>query len=481
MQQKPNQVIFALATSSSRSALHIHRISGPGCWELTTPILRHRSGKAVDHTKLTPRHTYYFNLVTEAEELIDDVIVTFYPETYSYSGESLIEITSHGNPLIDMSIQSRLRRLGMEDARPGEFTQRAYFNGRLDLTQAESVAALVASDTFGGLNLARAGSDGSIERSIAPIRQNLVELRAQLEAQIDFAEDEVGAIPWDDLHSLCLSGAKRLVALEQSFDRGKKLREGLTIAIVGRPNAGKSSLYNAILSEDRALVSTEMGTTRDLLRERLHIRGRDFLLIDTAGVRETDHELEQLGISRGQSAARAADVVLIVVDVSAPDWSRIQPVALLAAKTEDSVKDTQRQVIILNKIDCVSDETALERKACAQSSTGITVLTASRDHTTEIESLLCQYYDEIMSQPTVPDVAEDATTRATLISARQHDATQRARHHLEQAAKLVEKHAFPEIIASEVIACEDALEELMGRVDVNEIFSTIFSKFCIGK
>jgi tRNA modification GTPase len=481
MQQIPNQVIFAMATSASRSALHIHRITGPNCWELTTPILRHRNGKAVNHKELKPRHSYYFNLVNETNELIDDVIVNFYADGSSYSGESLIEITSHGNPLIDMSIQSRLRQLGMVDARPGEFTQRAYFNGRLDLTQAESVAALVASDTYGGLNLARAGSDGSIERAIAPIRQNLLELRAQLEAQIDFAEDEVGAIPWTELHALCSSGAKRLVTLEQSFDRGKKLREGLTIAIVGRPNAGKSSLYNAILSEDRAMVSEEMGTTRDLLRERLHIRGRDFLLIDTAGVRETNHQLEQLGISRGQNAARAADVVLIVVDASAQDWSNIQPDVLLAAQTGDSIKETQRRVIVLNKIDCISDETALERKAWAKASTGMTALTASRDHTTEIESQLCHYYDEIMSQPTERDAAGAATTRATLISARQRDATQRARKHLEQAAKLVNERAFPEIIASEVIACEDALVELMGRVDVNEIFSTIFSKFCIGK
>lgn len=481
MQQLPDQVIFALATASSRSALHIHRISGPDCWAITCPILRHRNGQLIEPTEIKARHSYYLNLVAENGGLIDDVVVTFYARGASYSGEQLVEITSHGNPLIDVRIQSRLRQLGMLDARPGEFTQRAYFNGRLDLTQAEAIAALVAADTYGGLTLARASSDGSIERAIAPIRQNLVELRAQLEAQIDFAEDEVGSVPWQVLRELCLSGTRQLMTLEQSFDRGKKLREGLAIAIVGRPNAGKSSLYNAILAEDLALVSSEMGTTRDLLRERLHIRGRDFLLIDTAGVRETTHALEQLGISRGQRAARAADVVLIVVDVSTPNWMNIEPLAILGMQQKDSAKHEFRLILVLNKTDTISAETASEYQRWAQATTGLTVVTASREQTADVETLLCKCYDEILSQASQPTDAGQSANNATLISARQHDATRRAREHLAQAEALVNDQAFPEIIASEVIACENALEDLIGRVDVNEIFATIFSKFCIGK
>ena len=495
-------IIFALACSADRSGLHIHRISGPGCFASICAALEsmppragyNQSGTLAPTSQKTrpftaqmikPRHAHYLQFVAASGATIDDVVVTFYKGPASYTGEDSCEITAHGNPLIAAQIHSRLRELGFSDAKPGEFTQRAYLNGKLDLTQAEAVAALIEADTAGGLELARASSQGSIQREVSEIRTSLVSLRAQLEARIDFSEDEVGAPPWPLIASLCGGVIKQLQTLEASYERGKKIREGLRISLAGAPNAGKSSLYNALLAEDAAIVSEEMGTTRDVLRERFFIKGRDFILSDTAGIRsshETTGAIEQQGIERTFREMKQAAVVLAVFDLAKYSEERsgtalLQDLDQLTGQL--GLTNSQQVLLVLNKTDLVPLPIARSmQKFCCERN--IVTICCNKDDIFELEEALCQAYDRSFDLAK-NDTRAGAPEGATLISTRQRDQVRRALRHIQHAASLCQEQAYLEILASEVIGCEEALIDLLGRVDIGEVFQEIFTNFCIGK
>ena len=490
--------IFALATSPARAALHLFRISGADSWACLTPHLRKSSGsasKTMAPDQIEPRRPKHLLFVAPDGVVIDDVVVTFFKGPQSFTGEDSAELTSHGNPLIAAQIQSALRDTGLREALPGEFTQRAFRNGKLDLVQAEGIAAIVQAETAGGIQLARAAASGNLSHVFEPIRRDLINVRAHLEAHIDFSEDEVGHIDWPRIKDLCLTADDSLQHLEHSYTRGCKIRDGLGILLVGAPNAGKSSLYNALLRQDRALVSEEKGTTRDILRERLIIDGRDFVLLDSAGLRSTDNRIESLGIERTWDELNKADIVLVVIDLSQTEllesllsthgpmdpW---QLLSHLSSKTdtlqaESSDAKEKEFVLVLSKADLVPKSTAqtLAHRIEKRMNHGIVVV--SVQNITELEQALIRAYDRA-THSSVSGGSSHALNK-TLTTARQRDAVRLARTALHRALEQCEPHGLPEMVASDVIACQQVLEEITGRIAPDDIFQKIFSSFCIGK
>lgn len=506
-QHQDNDPIFALACSPSRAALHFFRVSGPGCWAKLVAVLRVLHGPeqgqwlGADHIR--PRRAQHLSLCAVDGSVIDDVVVTFFAPGSSYTGEESAEFTSHGNPLIAARIHTRLRQAGLRDAMPGEFTQRAYHGGKLDLIQVEAIAALVQAETLGGLELARQAANGAIASDLAPLRQALLDARTELEARIDFAEDEVGSLPWPRLVEACERAHMQLARLEASYSRGRLIMDGLGIALLGAPNAGKSTLYNALLREDRALVSDQKGTTRDVLRERLRIDGRDFILLDTAGLHASEDKLEVMGMSRTRDAARTASIVVVVMDLSSPDVqtkirnhdipSLMRPFLPVALPQSDEAASTAvgpqpTLLTAFTKSDCVEPNVLEELSAALDLRNTSRCIVCCQHDVSSLEALLIATYDELTQNPehgeSAPGHHTSTTSHSlsgTLISARQRDAVASAREHLHRAQQGCINKDYPETIASDIMSCETALSELMGKLTPDEIFHNIFSTFCVGK
>lgn len=468
-------IIFALATSPGRSALHVHRISGPGCIDRLKPALRLPGKDLQPHLK--PRHAHYVELVDATGGVIDDVVLTAYLCPASYTGEEALEITSHGNPLITAALQTRFRELGMVDARPGEFTHRAYLNGKLDLTRAEAISQLVDAETWGALRVARQGCSGHLEAVSQSLRERLIAARALLEAHIDFHEDEVGPLQWTQLVSVLQPVISGLEKLRSGFARARQMQKGLGIALLGLPNVGKSSLFNSLLREDRVIVTDTAGTTRDVVKDQIAIAGRDFVLADTAGIRSSDDRIESLGIERTYREAQAPGVKIFVL---APDqqMSLVEQARLLMGIP--SLVSQGLCAFVVNKTDLFDSRQLRESQCELKKVAPIPVILVNQSHVEPLQSFLVQAYDEVMGTHAESTSGRDSS-ESYLLSQRQLDEVERALRHISHAALLVEERGLPEIIASEIIEAEQALVDLLGRIDADEIFASIFSTFCIGK
>jgi tRNA modification GTPase len=305
--------IAAISTPPGRGGIGIVRLSGPDSASLAAQLVRIR--QPLEHAR--SRFAAVLD-ETDTTQQIDEAIVTFYAAPNSYTGDDLIEVAAHGSPVVLDLLLRRALSLGARLANPGEFTERAFLSGKLDLTQAEAVRDLIEAQTLTQARQAASQMGGALSRRVAPIKQSLVELIALLEAGIDFGEDDVDVTPQSEIARRIDALIPPLAALEASFARGRIVHDGLTMAIVGRPNAGKSSLFNRLIERDRAIVTAIPGTTRDLVTERISLDGIPLELVDTAGLRDTLEEIEQLGIERSRQALADAAIVLIVLDATQP-------------------------------------------------------------------------------------------------------------------------------------------------------------------
>jgi len=344
--------IVAVSTPPGRGGIGIVRLSGPRAVEIVSPLLRlnhplapnrARFGHLLDLTvpqgfslgsptpaqvegagsprlqpRVSPGAIHPSNLEPRTSNLaLDEIVATFFAAPHSYTAEDLVEIAAHGSPVLLEHIVRQCCLRGARLAEPGEFTQRAFLAGRIDLTQAEAVADLIASSTLEQARLAARQLSGSLAHSIAPIKEHLVALIATLEAGIDFAEDDIDVLPAPEISARIAQIHAPLESLERTFATGRVIRDGFKLAIVGRPNAGKSSLFNQLVQRDRAIVTASPGTTRDLVTETIAIDGIPVHLIDTAGLRDSSDEAEALGIAKSHQAIADADVVLLVLDAPA--------------------------------------------------------------------------------------------------------------------------------------------------------------------
>jgi tRNA modification GTPase len=488
--------IFALASPPVRSAIHVHRISGQNLLSVLAPYLCvPNSLSAIPFRDLQlksnglpiTRYAYFRN---QHKEVIDDVVVTFFPAPKSYTGEDVFEVSVHGNPLISAKLHSFLRQLGMRDAQPGEFTQRAVLNGKLDLVQAEGINQLIHAETFGGVTLARQAVAGVLTQETEQIREQLIEILSYLEAHIDFAPDEVGDYDPGSLLPQMQQSIDRLLLLLNTYSSGIKLREGVKVALIGKPNAGKSSLYNALLRYERAIVTHIPGTTRDVLEDRLIIDGKDFVLIDTAGIRDTVDVVEKIGVQRSIQTLAQSDIICLVIDVHQCSCETVtkfifeQINELLQSLT---IASQQKFLVILSKKDLFSND--IIQKILQDEVQLFNKLNITSIHNKAMIDkfvIISEMETESLSRYLV-DLHHSLTgflakgESPTLISARQRDKVLLAIQYLQEAENLIKKHDFPEKISSVINFARQSIQEIVGEINLDQVYQKIFSTFCIGK
>ncbi len=450
-----NETIAAISTPAGRGGIGIVRLSGPDASSIAVQLvsLRH----PLEHGRA--RLADVLDDPTGKADRIDEAVVTFYAAPNSYTADDLVEISAHGSPVVLDLLLRRALDLGARLAEPGEFTQRAFLSGRMDLTQAEAVRDLIDAQTLTQVRQAASQMGGALSRRVAPIKQSLVELVALLEAGIDFAEDDVDVTDKQEIARRINELKQPLIALEASYARGRIVHDGLTLAIVGRPNAGKSSLFNRLVERDRAIVTATPGTTRDLVTERISLDGIPLELVDTAGLREGLEEAEQLGIARSREALADAAVVLIVLDAT-------QPLNEEEHRLMEAVEN-RPAIVAINKSDlptanAVPHETAHVPavRTSALTGEGIPALR---------ERILALVTGGAASEP------------GMLTSIRHHQAITTALSAMSDAAEANSGGIPHEMILLDLYRALWALDSLTGQTTTDDILNLIFSTFCIGK
>lgn len=444
--------IVAISTPPGRGGIGIVRLSGPSARTIAEPLLKLRH-------PLAPAQARFAEILDNTGEALDEAVVTFFENPHSYTSEDIIEIAAHGSPVLLDYLLRQCLTAGARLAEPGEFTQRAFLSGRLDLTQAEAVNDLIEASTLHQARVAAQQLGGSLSRQITPIKQQLTALIAALEAGIDFAEDDIDLLPASEINTQIKEISSPLKALEQTSSYGRIVREGFTLAIVGRPNVGKSSLFNRLIERDRAIVTATPGTTRDLVTERVALDGIPVELIDTAGLRDSTDEAEFLGIAKSREVMAEADVVLLVLDATAPPHQEDEAAIVALAN--------RPFLIVINKSDLAPGvspsrpDTHSALKTSALTGAGISELRYA------ILSLLTR---EAPSRET-----------ALLTNLRQQQAVSSALAALNRAQQAVTAAIPHEMILLDLYEALDALDALTGKTATEDILNLIFSKFCIGK
>jgi len=452
--------IAAISTPPGRGGIGIVRLSGPQAAPIAEQLVRLR--QPLEHAQARLADVLDENSGIDAGR-IDEAVVTFFAAPRSYTAEDLVEIAAHGSPVVLELLLNRALALGARLAEPGEFTQRAFLAGRLDLTQAEAVRDLIEAQTLTQARQAASQMGGALSRRVGPVKQALVELIALLEAGIDFAEDDVDVTPQAEIARRIGALTPPLTALEASFARGRIIHDGLTLAIVGRPNAGKSSLFNRLVERDRAIVTATPGTTRDTVTERISLDGISLELVDTAGLREAAEEVEQLGIQRSREALADAALVVVVLEATQPlnDEER----RLLAAI------EGRPAVVAVNKSDLIANLPASGRPLpnCA----GLPALATSALTGEGIPALR----ERILALATGGAAAEPGM----LTSLRHQQAIAATLAALADAVQANAESIPHEMILLDLYRALGALDSLTGQTTPDDILNLIFSTFCIGK
>ena len=452
--------IVAISTPPGRGGIGIVRLSGPEAKAIAEHLVRLR--QPLDHARARLADVLDDAPEEENGARLDEAVVTFFAGPNSYTAEDLVEIAAHGSPVVLKWLVRRAMGLGARLAEPGEFTQRAFLAGRLDLTQAEAVRDLIEAQTLTQARQAAGQMGGALSRRVAPIKQSLVELIALLEAGIDFAEDDVEVTPGTEIARRIAEVTGPLRALEGSFARGRIVHDGLTLAIVGRPNVGKSSLFNQLVERDRAIVTATPGTTRDLVTERISLDGIPLELVDTAGLRETAEEVEQLGIARSREALADAALVLVVLDATQPFNEEEQ--RLLAAV------EGRPALIAVNKSDLVADGSAGLPGGIKENYTTL--------HTSALTGEGIGVLRERILELATGGAASEP---GMLTSMRHHQAVVTALDGLDAAAKANDSGIPHEMILIDLYRSLWALDSLTGQTTPDDVLHLIFSTFCIGK
>ena len=445
-----NDTIAAIATPFGEGAIALLRLSGPRAVEIASGVFRARTTA----TDLTARIAQFGGIHDESRKL-DDVLLTVFRAPASYTGEDVVEVTCHGGVLVSQRILELLLRRGARSAEPGEFTQRAYLHGKMDLTQAEAVMDLIGAQTDLALRAATEQLEGRLGGRLRELRERLIEVLAHVEAYIDFPDEDIDPATGDALLAKIDAVRAGAAALLATARPGRVLREGVRTVIYGAPNVGKSSLLNLLLGCERAIVSPRPGTTRDVIEEVIDLRGIPLRLVDTAGVRESEDEVEREGMARTERQLERADLVLHIVDAS----GAIADCGLRIADLE------ARTLLVLNKSDLGENE----------SWHGVEGVRISCLKSQGIEQLA----DAIFAKIAGGNAAQRDWSVA--INARHEAALQTALRFADAAREAFTSGLSPEFIAEELRAALNAIGDILGRVDHEEVLGKIFSTFCIGK
>ncbi len=458
------ETIVAISTPPGRGGIGIVRLSGPDARVIAGPILSLRQ-------PLAHAVARFAEILHDGAKL-DEAVVTYFAAPNSYTSEDVVEIAAHGSPVVlDFLLRYALAH-GARLARPGEFTERAFLSGRIDLTQAEAVRDLIEAQTLVQARLAAEQMGGALSRRIAPIKELLVALIAVLEAGVDFAEDDVDVLPRNIIVDRITEIQEALAAVAASYAEGRVVRDGLSLAIVGRPNVGKSSLFNRLVERDRAIVTEIAGTTRDLISEHVSMNGIPVELIDTAGLRETSDQAELIGITKTREAIADTDVILALVDVSSPHEAESMDPSWM-----DALSDP-RSILVANKIDLVPEAVGLEESVRAglglAASTTLPFVTVSALTGSGISELRQVILRRVHA-------GGSGVESGLLTNIRHHEAIAQSESALRAALGAVEQGIPHEMFLLDLYGALQGLDALTGTTTADDVLNRIFSTFCIGK
>ena len=457
-------IIAAIATGHSPTAIGIVRVSGQGCFACCDRVFRAFNGSPF--SQQTPRNMVFGEMLDAQGRVIDQGLAVRFPGPRSYTGEDSAEFHCHGSPVVLRELLGALFAAGARQAKAGEFTRRAFLNGRLDLTQAEAVIDLIDAETASAARNAAAQLDGGLRRVLEPIQDALLDVTSRFYAVVDYPDEDIEDIRPEQVAQALDSSAAALDRLLATCQRGKVLKSGVRTAIVGRPNAGKSSLLNALAGFDRAIVTDIPGTTRDTVEESVLCGGVLLRLTDTAGIRDTEDTVEQLGVERSRKALEAADLVLAVVDGSVPPTAEDLAVLRLAAKSP-------RWIAVFSKCDLWDTKTR---------SVGVIGQVGTPAASVSLSAVTGQGLDRLEAAVAALFPAGEAPDSGSLLTdQRQEEAARRARDAVRRAKEALDAGLTPDAILTDAEEALDALGELTGRTAKEEIVSRIFSRFCVGK
>ncbi|HZT68294.1 MAG TPA: tRNA uridine-5-carboxymethylaminomethyl(34) synthesis GTPase MnmE [Terriglobia bacterium] len=460
--------IVAIATPPGRGGIAVVRLSGKLALEIALQLVR------LAKQPPEPQRASLGKFIDpENGEAMDDAVLTFFRGPHSYTGEDVVEISCHGSPVITAYMVECCLKLGARAAEPGEFSMRAFLNGRIDLTQAEAVRDLIESRTLYQARVAAAQLGGALSARLKPHKHALLELIARLEAGIDFADDDVEVMDWADLLAQLDAVRRGLERMVKSYAYGRIVREGLSLSVVGRPNVGKSSLFNRLLNMDRAIVTEIPGTTRDLVSETASMGGIPVRLVDTAGIRTTADQVEQIGVERTRQAMADSDVRLLVVDTS-QEWTDED--SELLRKT----RAMGQMLVAANKSDLPERTTKSDIERAIQAENGEL---PGRVEVVATSALTGQGVDELRDRivRSVGAGANSGSEGELITNLRHQQLLKESLDALGRCRRAAEQRMHHEMLLLDLYEALKALDTLTGATDVEDVLGIIFSRFCIGK
>ena len=450
--------ICACATAPGAGAIAVIRVSGPRALEFADKLVRLRHGRLSDYEG--------YRVAFGEVEGLDQVLVTVFRAPHSYTGEDGVEISCHASSFVVSELLRRLMEMGCRMAEPGEFTRRAFLNGKMDLAQAEAVADLIASDSQAAHRLALSQLKGGYSEEFRRLRAQLVELASLVELELDFSEEEVEFADRSRLSGLLADCRGRVDALKASYRVGNAVKNGVPVAIVGAPNSGKSTLLNALLGEDRAIVSDIPGTTRDTVEETMVLDGVRYRFIDTAGLRDSSDTVERLGIGRSLEKLRSAAIVICLLDACDSPSAR----EAVLRRVMDEVSEDQKVIVALNKCDL------------AAGSAGPVCDSAGFAHqTVAISALRGTGLDALRSAIASCGFGLSSGEGAIVTSARHYQALCDASEDLSRASDALSRNLPGDLLAEDLRAAISSLGSIFGEITTDELLGEIFGRFCIGK
>lgn len=447
--------IAAIATATGRGGVGIIRVSGKNVLSIAQSIVKN---------SLKPRQAHYCDFYSADNQIIDQGLAIFFPNPHSFTGEDVLELQGHGGPVVLDMLLNTVLKLGARLAKPGEFSERAFLNDKIDLTQAEAIADLIDASTEQAARNALHSLQGVFSKRIHELVEALIQLRIYVEAAIDFPEEEIDFLTDGKIQKDLLDIETQLTKIFQEAKQGTLVRDGMRLVIAGKPNAGKSSLLNALSGRDSAIVTPIAGTTRDVLREHIHIDGMPLHIADTAGLRESPDQVEQIGIERAWQEIEQADRILLVVDAN---QNSITDIDHLWPESVNKI-DKSKIILIRNKVDLSQENTGI-----IQTKNGQEHINISAKHHHGIDDLR-SYLKSIMGF--------QQTNESGFTARRRHlDALQRAYDFIQQGKIQLQTYAAGELLAEDLRQAQNALSEITGEFTPDDLLGRIFSSFCIGK
>ncbi|MCK8060853.1 MULTISPECIES: tRNA uridine-5-carboxymethylaminomethyl(34) synthesis GTPase MnmE [unclassified Fusibacter] len=456
-----SHIVSAIATSPGESAIGIIRLSGEGAIELVSSIFSTPSKRKL--TYFNERTMAYGHIVKD-EMILDEVMVAYFKGPRSYTKEDMVEIYTHGSYIALREVQNHLITVGASPAEPGEFTKRAFLNGRIDLSQAEAVMDLISSKTKKGFEVAIDQLEGNLSIVLNKKIEELTDLMAQIEVIIDYPDEDVEIISRENIFKSLGEMKKDINELATTYESGKVIKDGLNLVIIGRPNVGKSSLLNALLKESRAIVTHIAGTTRDVIEEVANIRGIPVRLVDTAGIRETDDMIEKMGVEKTKQFFNRSDMAILVLNAS-------EELAIEDEQILEVVKD-KKVIVLVNKIDL---ERKLDLEMVKSHLPGAKFVEASIMNDVGLNEL----EDAIESHIISGEVA--MKSGRILTNARHYEAVVKAGNSIKAAMETMESGMPLDVIEVDLINAYNAIGEVVGKSVNEDVIARIFEKFCLGK